>query len=70
MFLISAPRGFEYLYFIFVLIILFLPIWCIVDILKENFKDRYSKLIWVIIILFFPLIGPIIYLSFLRNNRI
>jgi hypothetical protein len=27
-------------------------------------------LIWGMIIIFFPLIGPIMYLSFLRNNRV
>ena len=70
MFLISAPHGLGYLIFFLALIILFLPVWCILDILKTDFKGKNSKLVWGLIIIFLPLIGSFMYLSFLRNNRI
>ncbi len=38
-----------------------LPIICLISILKNNFRNN-DKLIWVIVIIFIPLIGSILYL--------
>ena len=35
--------------------------WAIIDLLKSEFKNLKIKAIWLIIILFFPIIGSIIY---------
>ena len=35
--------------------------WAIIDLLKSEFKNLKIRAIWLIIILFFPIIGPIIY---------
>jgi len=40
---------------------LLLPLFALVDLLRSNFKDSSDKLIWVLIILFLPLLGSILY---------
>ena len=45
--------------FIF-LFILLLPIIALIDILRSNFEQN-DKLIWVIIIIFIPILGSILY---------
>ncbi len=37
-----------------------LPIIALIDILKNNFLDN-NKIVWVLVVLFFPLIGAILY---------
>jgi len=37
-----------------------LPIIALVDILKNNFSEN-NKIVWVLVVLFFPLIGAILY---------
>lgn len=55
---------------VIILIPLALVIFCIVDILRSNFKDSTTKLLWVLIVLFAPLIGSLIYLVMGRNQKI
>jgi hypothetical protein len=55
------------------LIMLAFPIlvgYCLVDIIKSDFKDSTAKLIWVLIVLFAPILGSIIYLSIGRKSKI
>ena len=50
-------QGFEWLVLIpFIL-------WCIVlvDIIRSNFKDSNNKIIWLIVVIFIPFIGVILY---------
>lgn len=44
----------------FVLVIVGIPIWCLVDILKSDFKGN-NKIIWVLIIIFLNIPGVILY---------
>ncbi len=37
-----------------------LPIIALIDILKNNFSEN-NKIVWVLVVLFFPLIGAILY---------
>jgi len=37
-----------------------LPIIALIDILKNNFLEN-NKIVWVLVVLFFPLIGAILY---------
>jgi hypothetical protein len=49
-----------FFYFIFWL-------YCLVDTLKSDFKDSNMKLIWIVILIFAHVLGPIIYLA--MGNR-
>jgi hypothetical protein len=47
-----------------------LVIYCLVDIVRSNFKDSTIKLIWVLIVLFAPFFGSIAYLLIGRQSKI
>jgi hypothetical protein len=47
-----------------------LAIICLVDIVRSDFKDTVTKLIWALIVLFAPFIGSIVYLVIGRNSKI
>ena len=49
------------------LVILILDIFVIIEILKSS-KDTVTKLLWILLILFFPLIGLLIYYFFGRGK--
>lgn len=42
------------------LIIIGIPIWCLVDILKSDFKGN-NKIVWILIIIFLNILGVILY---------
>lgn len=44
-------------------------IYCLVDVIRSDFKDQNMKLIWVIIILFAQLIGPLAYLAIGKSTK-
>ncbi|WP_207495096.1 PLDc N-terminal domain-containing protein [Aridibaculum aurantiacum] len=52
------------------LAILVLPIFALVHLIKTNFRDRTTKLIWVLIIVFVPVAGSIIYFVFDRKQKV
>lgn len=45
-------------------------IWVIVHILSGEFRDTGNKLGWLLLVLFLPVVGSIIYLVFGRQERI
>jgi hypothetical protein len=55
------------------LLILLLPVifWVValIDILKSNFQGN-NKIIWVLVVIFLPLIGAILYFTIGRNQKI
>lgn len=46
-----------------------LPLVALIDIVKSNFKDSTTKLIWVLIVLFAPLLGTLIYFAIGRQQK-
>jgi beta-lactamase regulating signal transducer with metallopeptidase domain len=46
-----------------------LAIFCLVDIIRSDFKDSTTKLIWVLVVLLAPFIGSILYLIIGRNSK-
>jgi hypothetical protein len=46
-----------------------LPIICLISILKNDFKNN-DKLIWVIVVIFIPILGSILYLLIGRKKRL
>jgi len=42
----------------------------LVDILRHGFKGQNEKLIWLLVILFVPFFGPILYYFIGRKNKL
>lgn len=55
--------------FFAIAILLLLPILAIVDILKGNFKNN-DKLIWILVVIFFGVIGALLYYIIGRKQKI
>lgn len=53
----------------FVLLTTLLWLWVIIDIVKSNFKNQNKNIVWLLIVLFFPVLGSIIYFQ-LRKKLI
>ena len=49
------------------LIILIIDVVVIFDIIKSN-KDTGKKILWIIAVVFLPLLGPLLYYFFGRRN--
>ncbi len=45
-------------------------IWALVDILRSDFKDSVQKLVWIVVILFLPIIGTVLYFTIGRRQRV
>lgn len=44
-------------------------VYCLIDVIRSNFKDSNMKLIWVIILLFAHGLGPIAYLVLGKGSK-
>ncbi len=49
------------------LVIFALDIWVIVDCIKSS-RDSNNKILWVLLIIFLPLVGLILYLTLGKNK--
>ena len=54
---------------IFIIFTFILYIYILIDILKHEFTG-YNKIIWILVLIFFPILGAILYLIFGRSQRI
>ncbi|MBI6118516.1 PLDc N-terminal domain-containing protein [Salegentibacter sp. F60176] len=52
----------------FMLAVLMMAVLAIVSLLRKNFKGRH-QLIWLLIIIFLPLFGPILYFLIIKRYR-
>ncbi|QHL86451.1 hypothetical protein GU926_02930 [Nibribacter ruber] len=56
------------------LILVLLPailwIWALVDVLKSDFKTDFEKIIWLLLVIFLPFLGWILYVFIGRSQRI
>ena len=60
-----ASLGTNELVIIALLSVMFLiPLLALIDILRNQFKDSSNKIIWALIVLFFPILGGILYFLF------
>jgi hypothetical protein len=57
------------IFLLFGLIYSILWIYCLVDIIRSEFKDPNMKIIWIVIILFAQVIGAIVYLAMGRSTK-
>ena len=53
---------------IFIIFTFILYIYILIDILKHEFTG-YNKIIWLLVIIFFPVLGAILYLVFGKSQR-
>ncbi len=53
--------GSSLLFAVAALAIFVLWIWAIIDVIKSDFKDSTTKIIWVALLIFLPFLGAIIY---------
>jgi hypothetical protein len=68
--LLGMPGGGEWLLiFIFIIPALLLPLLALIDILRNDFKGSNDKVIWVIVVLFLPFLGSLLYFLIGRNQR-
>jgi hypothetical protein len=49
---------------------LVLWLWALIDLLRSNFSDSITKLIWAVVIIFIPLLGALLYLLIGRNQKV
>jgi hypothetical protein len=56
--------GFELL-----ILVMIIPLIALIDILRSEFSGN-NKLIWILVVLFFPLIGTILYFLIGRGQKI
>jgi hypothetical protein len=54
---------------VFVVFTFVLYIYILIDILKHEFTG-YNKIIWILVLIFFPVLGALLYLVFGRSQRI
>jgi len=51
------------------LIFAMLPLYCMIDILKSNFKDTFIKLLWLLVVFSVSFIGSLLYLKLGNSNK-
>ncbi len=51
------------------LAVLALLVWALVSVIGANFENDLEKLIWVLVIVFFPLVGSLIWLAWGNSAR-
>ncbi|MEB2783434.1 PLD nuclease N-terminal domain-containing protein [Algoriphagus persicinus] len=57
------------IFLLFGLLYTILWIYCLVDILRSEYKDPNMKIIWIVILLFAQGIGPIVYLTMGKSTK-
>ena len=73
-YLFSMPGGAEWILIIvalaFVLSLIGFWIYTIVDIVKSNFQDETTKIIWLLVVVLIGILGSLIYWIFGRSGRV
>lgn len=41
--------------------------WAIIDVTKSKFKNRNMKVVWLLVVLFFPFLGSILYFQLTKH---
>ena len=73
-YLFSMPGGAEWILIIVALALLLASIgfwiYTIVDIVKSNFQDETTKIIWLLVVVLTGVLGSLIYWIFGRSGRV
>jgi hypothetical protein len=68
-FIQNIGGGFLIIMLLFTLIYFLLWVYCVIDVIRSNFKDQNMKLIWIVILLFAHIIGPLVYLVLGKTTK-
>ncbi|REG83612.1 PLDc N-terminal domain-containing protein [Algoriphagus antarcticus] len=68
-FIQNMGGGFIIIFLLFGILYAILWIYCLVDIIRSEFKDPNMKIIWIVILLFAQGIGPIVYLVLGKGTK-
>lgn len=55
---------------VFITIILLMPLVAIIDIVRSRFRERVNKSMWLLIVLFFPFIGTVLYFALAGRQKV
>jgi ATP-dependent Zn protease len=69
----SVPDRFMFIPFIYLIIFLsqlILFLFTVIDILKNRFETATDKLIWFLVVFLLPIIGPILYITIGRKQKL
>ncbi len=44
-------------------------VWSIIDVIRSEFKDSSTKIIWIALLIFLPLLGSIIYFFIGKSTK-
>lgn len=61
--------GFLLFILLFSLAYFILWVYCLVDVIRSDFKDQNMKLIWILVILFGQVVGPLAYLVLGKSTK-
>jgi hypothetical protein len=68
-FIQNIGGGFLIVMLLFTLVYFLLWVYCLIDVIRSNFKDQNMKLVWIVILLFAQLIGPLVYLVLGKTTK-
>jgi hypothetical protein len=68
-FIQNIGGGFLIFLLVFSLAYFIFWLYCLVDVIRSNFKDQNMKLVWVVILLFAHGLGPIAYLVLGKGTK-
>lgn len=54
---------------LYALLPFFLIVYCLIDIVRSDFKDLGTKFLWIIIVLVAPILGSVIYLLIGKKQK-
>lgn len=67
---LSLPGNAELLVILFIAGIPFIMmVGALIDILRSKFTDSQNKLVWVVLVIFLPFVGPLLYLLIGRGQK-
>jgi len=56
--------------FLLMIVLFFIWLWAVIDILKSDFKDGATKLVWLLVVFFLPFLGFLLYVFIGRNQKV
>lgn len=65
-----TPSGGLIVWTFLILLILLLPILAVISLLRSEYRDSTTKLIWLIVILFVPFAGSVLYFIIGRRQKL
>lgn len=69
LFINNMGGGFFLVFILFSIAYFILWVYCLIDVIRSDFKDSNMKLIWVVVLLFAHGLGPIAYLILGKGTK-